>query len=333
MDRKRRSRGGKHILLIVFLSVASVLASVFVSTSTNILSIAFFTGIACAFLSAALIFRVNGAIALVAVASAGLGYGLTRDFTAALSAMAYVPVSFMIAYGVLRHHTKVQVVVKAAVVAGLMFAMFAAAHVMLSVPVLTFERVMDYIVQENSLEEAINFVKASPAYAQLQITDVETSALIQYVMSILPGLFVSACLIFAYFTAGLTSVISRVVSNRETYFKSFRWQFKLSKPSGFFLIMAFVLMMFVPSSSEVLVTTLTNITIILSPGYFLYGLKVILNMFVSRRRFSVPLIYVCMTIIIAVSVVFSLLMMVIVCIGIYDNMLPRFGARDSARRR
>lgn len=282
-------------------------------TLALLVSSAFF---ACAF--AVIANRSKKLSALAAVISAVVVASLSFLFGASpvqmLLALAFLPSGIIVSLCISRGCEKAHTVVGNAVVLALTLALAFIISIYSSLGEVT-GKAISFIV--NIFRQAfVDFYGQYSASSALAGIDIE--ATFDMLVAILPAFFCIIVTIASYITVTVSRALilgQGAVSDSLT-----RWPLKMSRLASVIFIIALIIsMLSFSGTSEALIISMYNLLLILSPGFFLIGIRTSLLHFRRPSMFSLIL-----GIIVLVACLNNplLLVMLVASTGAFDNLFP-----------
>jgi len=250
--------------------------------------------------------------AIILVASVSLLLGASPEQL--LLALAFIPSGTLLSMCISRGLEKAHTVVGNAVIIALVFAFASMIYIYSSLGEVS-RATIAYIV--NIFREA--FVSFYTQYsAQTGITGIDVSATFDMFVAIFPAFFCVVASVISYITATLSRALilgQGAISDSLT-----RWPLKMSRLASLVFITALIFsMLSFSGTGKTLIITMYNLMLILSPGFFLIGIRT------SLMHFRRPSLF---TIIFGVIVLVSclnnpiLLVLLVASSGALDNLFP-----------
>ena len=231
-----------------------------------------------------------------------------------LFALAFIPTGIIISICISRGCEKAHTVVGSAVISALVLILGSVIYIYSSLGEVT-PKALTFIV--DIFRKA--FVDFYGQYtAGTALAGIDVGETFDMFMAITPALFCIVVLIISYITVTVARALilgQGAVSDSLT-----RWPLKMSRlASVIFIIALLISMLSFSGTSEVLIISMYNVLLILSPGFFLIGIRTSLLHFRRPSLFSIII-----TVIVIVSCLNNplLLVMLVAATGAFDNLFP-----------
>ena len=255
---------------------------------------------------------------LIALMSASLVAGLSLVLGASpvqmLFVLAFIPSGIIISLCISKGCEKAHTVVGSAVITALVLILGSVIYIYSSLGEVT-GRSLTFIV--NIFRKA--FVDFYGQYtAGSPLAQINVGEMFDMFIAITPALFCIVTALISYITVTVSRALilgQGAVSDALT-----RWPLKMSRLASVIFIIALIIsMLSFSGTSETLIISMYNVLLILSPGFFLIGIRTSLLHFRRPSLFSI---------IIGVIVIVSclnnppLLVMLVASTGAFDNLFP-----------
>jgi len=279
-NKNKHKRYSKIALSVTSVVCSAVAAALF--GAGNDFSLVFLVAAAASFATLLIIITADYAH-IAAVFAAGLIAAgvLSRNMTAVIWSLAYMPVGWIIFHGLRKNALRTTIVVRIAVFLGVFYAVLVVGNLTMQhgeiSPSIIFAAVDEQIeAAANMFQELIPINTNDPdAEAQAALA---AEALAMNLRMMVPMIFAVYCLAIAYFATGLYRVLyNAVIGIRESrIIRRKDWRVHLSWVAALIMIVCSVVYLTVydhHSASALLTAVITsNIRFILTPGFYVMGI-------------------------------------------------------------
>lgn len=255
---------------------------------------------------------ISAVISAILVASVSFVFGASP--VQMLLALAFLPSGIIISLCISRGCEKAHTVVGNAVITALVFVFGGMIYIYSSLGEVS-GKALTFIV-DIFRQAFISFYEQYSAGSALARIDI--GATFDMFVAITPALFCIAVTLISYITVTISRALilgQGAVSDSLT-----RWPLKMSRLASVIFIIALIIsMLSFSGTSEAVIISMYNILLILSPGFFLIGIRTSLLHFRRPSMFSLVL-----GIIVLIACLNNplLLVMLVASTGAFDNLFP-----------
>ncbi len=232
-------------------------------------------------------------IACTAIAGYGLGWWLSGSFLSAFSSLLYLPIGAVMTLCLLRRKNKTTTVLATAMAAGIGILIYFSILLIAEFGTLNGTVIKEYFqaffqtVQDTFQAVAENAAKtlqemdASPAYVEAVIDSSTITAAIDSLKMVLPAYLLIGIQIVGYLAVSMFVLLTKIF--RCPKLLPNNYQLSIGKGTAVLFMISYLIYFFSPiAHPTVFSTAAQNMSLILSPGLFILGLRKL------KRRAQIP---------------------------------------------
>jgi len=327
-----RVSGTKVRLIIIIVTIMLSWAFTLTSAVDTVGMFSFFgTALASAVLAFGLLASRSPLVCFGAVGAFGSMLLITQNLALSLSAVMYLPVSFVLVLLTMRSARRSETVVSMSVVLFAEVMLFALVSLGLTSEI-SYDSIIKYF--ESMFDPVRGVLENSSLYnAEGEIvylyTAEQVDAVISYMMRFMPAILICAINAYTYFISSVYHALVRRanairrVNGRETA----DWKLRLSPVSAVVFIVSYLITVLFGGSMTALEAAALNLVVILVPGFAMIGARTVIAKLKKRGEGSIsPFVIIAAIILICINI--SVCFIILAFFGVVTTLIAAFSVKE-----